>query len=177
LLANYNSWVGYEPAALFYDRFNAHNICSLSHRSSPNPNALVSKILIRGYNALNSKTITNPSPACSRYSFTFSPILASAATKRHYSRFLLRHFAPMSPLQPTSASPSLGFTRFGLDWFNGGAIHPPVFRAGAIVLLGHLIFICEVCSPDTLISSRSSKFLLQYAKKCEKSSNCKDCTA
>jgi hypothetical protein len=45
-------------------------------------------------------------------------VLAATTTKRHHSRFLLRHFAPMSPLQPTSVSPSLGFTRFGLDWFN-----------------------------------------------------------
>jgi len=62
------------------------------------------------------------SSACLRHSVSFSRP-ATAAAKRHCSSFLIRHVAPMSPLQPTSAAPSLGFPRFGLVWLNGSGEH------------------------------------------------------
>ena len=39
LFADFNAWVGYEPATFFNDSFNSHIICSLFHFSLPNPNA------------------------------------------------------------------------------------------------------------------------------------------
>ncbi|MDD2310446.1 MAG: hypothetical protein PHH91_12765, partial [Desulfuromonadaceae bacterium] len=63
-------------------------------------------------------------------SYSFSRPAANA-TKCHHSRFLLRDFAPMQPLQPASAAPSPGFSRFGLVRFKGMALTRQFFLGGS----------------------------------------------